>query len=135
MTCWPPMAGNSHPLSAPRHTGLLDTGAMHVSCCALAEATRSHDTVAHLIHETATACAPTAVTMVLWLIPGTELRPASLLTTARGNTAHRMRRLGMPQGSRIGQGAPTLQDDLFVWALACGRCDMEWNTGDEKEEP
>ena len=65
--------------------GLLDTGAVHASCCALAEATRVHDTVADLNHEAATACAPTAVTEVLWLIPGTELRPAYLLT-ARGNT-------------------------------------------------
>ena len=85
MTSWPPLAGNSHPPSAPRHTGLLDTGAAHASCCALAEATRGHDTVADLIHETATACGPTAVTEVLFLIPGTELRPAELLT-ARGNT-------------------------------------------------
>ena len=31
--------------------------------------------------------------------------------------------------------AATLLDELFVWALACGRCDMEWDTVDEKEEP
>ena len=86
MTSWPPMAGNTHPLSAPRHTGLLDTGAVHASCCALAEATRGHDTVADLIHEAATVCAPTAVMEVPRLIPGTGLRPASLLTTAQGNT-------------------------------------------------
>ena len=66
--------------------GLLDTGAVHASCCALAEATRVHDTVADLIHEAATACGPTAVMELPRLIPGTELRPASLLTTAQGNT-------------------------------------------------
>ena len=52
-----------------------------------------------------------------------------------GQHAHRIRRLGMLRGSRSGQRAPTLIDDLFVWALACGRCDMEWDTVDEKEEP
>ena len=64
---------------------MLDTGAVHASCCALAEATRGHDTVADLIHEAATACAPTAVMEVLWLVPGMELRPSEFLT-ARGNT-------------------------------------------------
>ena len=115
------------PSAVTASPGLLDTGAVYASCCALAEATRGHDTVADLIHEAATVCGPTAVMELPRLIPGTELRPASLWTTAQGNT-HRFRRLGMLRGSRIGQRAPTLLDDLFVWTLACGRCDVEWDT-------
>ena len=110
--------------------GLLDTDEVHASCCALAEATRGHDTVADLIHEAATDCAPTAVTEVLFLI----VVPSEPLDDRPGQHAHRIRRLGMLQGSRIGQGAPTPLDELFVWVLACGRCDMEWDTVDEKEE-
>ena len=77
--------GESHTSAITASPGLLDTGAVHASCCALAEATRGHDTVADLIHETATACGPTAVMEVPRLIPGTGLRPASLLT-AQGIT-------------------------------------------------
>ena len=64
---------------------LLDSGGAHASCCAGAEATRGHYAVAKLVHNAACTCDPSAETEVPDLIPGTDLRPADVLTTALGN--------------------------------------------------
>lgn len=64
---------------------LLDSGGAHASCCAGAEATRGHYAVAKLVHNAACICDPSAETEVPDLIPGTDLRPADVLTTALGN--------------------------------------------------
>ena len=68
-----------------RKTGLLDTGAFQTSNCALSKATRGHDAVAQILQEAAYAGDPSAETEASGLIPGTELRPADVLTSAPGN--------------------------------------------------
>ena len=68
-----------------RKTGLLDTGALHASNCALSKATRGHNAVAQIVQEAADAGDTSAETEASGLIPGTELRPADVLTSALGN--------------------------------------------------
>ena len=67
------------------NSGILDTGAAHASCCALGEATLGHNAVSSLIHAAAQQCDHTSEMEVPGLIPGTDLRPADVLTLALGN--------------------------------------------------
>ena len=79
-------AGPAEPITcAACNSGLLDTGAAHASCCALGEATRGHNAVSSLIHAAAQQCDHTSEMEVPGLIPGTDLRPADVLTSALGN--------------------------------------------------
>ena len=80
-------AGPVEPITcAACNSGILDTGAAHASCCALGEATRGHNAVSSLLHAAAQQCDHTAEMEVPGLIPGTDLRPADILTSALGNT-------------------------------------------------
>ena len=79
-------AGRIEPVTcAACNSGVLDTGAAHASCCALGEATRGHNAVSSLIHAAAQQCDHTSEMEVPGLIPGTDLRPADVLTSALGN--------------------------------------------------
>ena len=79
-------AGPAEPITcAACNSGILDTGAAHASCCALGEATRGHNAVSSLLHAAARQCDHTAEMEVPGLIPGTDLRPADILTSALGN--------------------------------------------------
>ena len=79
-------AGPVEPVTcAACNSGILDTGAAHASCCALGEATRGHNAVSSLLHAAAQQCDHTAEMEVPGLIPGTDLRPADILTSALGN--------------------------------------------------
>ena len=79
-------AGPVEPITcAACNSGILDTGAAHASCCALGEATRGHNAVSSLLHAAAQQCDHTAEMEVPGLIPGTDLRPADILTSAVGN--------------------------------------------------
>ena len=79
-------AGPAEPVTcATCNSGILDTGAAHASCCALGEATRGHNAVSSLIHAAAQQCDLTSEMEVPGLIPGTDLRPADVLTSALGN--------------------------------------------------
>ena len=79
-------AGPTEPVTcAAFNSGSLDTGAAHASCCALGEATRGHNAVSSLIHAAAQQCDHTSEMEVPGLIPGTDLRPADVLTSALGN--------------------------------------------------
>ena len=79
-------AGPAEPITcAACNSGILDTGAAHASCCALGEATRGHNAVSSLIHAAAQQCDHTSEMEVSGLIPGTDLRPADVLTSALGN--------------------------------------------------
>ena len=79
-------AGPVEPITcAACNSGILDTGAAHASCCALGEATRGHNAVSSLLHAAAQQCDHTAEMEVPGLIPGTDLRPADILTSALGN--------------------------------------------------
>ena len=51
----------------------------------LGEATRGHNAVSSLIHAAAQQCDHTSEMEVPGLIPGTDLRPADVLTSALGN--------------------------------------------------
>ena len=82
-------AGPAEPITCPPcNSGILDTGAAHASCCALSEATRGHNAVSSLIHAAAQQCDHTSEMEVPGLIPGTDLRPADILTSALGNNAY-----------------------------------------------
>ena len=79
-------AGPAEPITcAACNSGILDTGAAHASCCALGEATRGHNAVSSLIHAAAQQCDHTSEMEVPGLIPGTDLRPADIFTSALGN--------------------------------------------------
>ena len=76
-------AGPAEPITcAACNSGILDTGAAHASCCALGEATRGHNAVTSLLHAAAQQCDHTSEMEVPGLIPGTDLRPADVLTSA-----------------------------------------------------
>ena len=83
--------------------GSLDTGAAHATCCAVGEATRGHNAVTTLVHAAAQSCDCTAEMEVPGLIPGTDLRPADVLTSALGNsyTAHDASRSALRTLSRL----------------------------------
>ena len=79
-------AGPAEPVTcAACNSGILDTGAAHASCCALGEATRGHNAVTSLLHAAAQQCDHTSEMEVPGLIPGIDLRPADVLTSALGN--------------------------------------------------
>ena len=58
-----------------------------VTCaaCNSGKATRGHNAVSSLIHAAAQQCDHTSEMEVPGLIPGTDLRPADILTSALGN--------------------------------------------------
>ena len=64
---------------------LLDQAGSHAHCCSRAEATRGHHSVARHIMDVAKACDPASEAEAAGLIPGTQLRPADVLTGALGN--------------------------------------------------
>ena len=78
-------AGPSELTPCARCGQIFDSAGSHASCCAIAEATKGHYAVSRLVHEAALMCDPSADTEVCGLIPGTDLRPADVLTTALGN--------------------------------------------------
>ena len=89
-------AGPCEPVPcAACQNGSLDTGAAHATCCAVGEATRGHNEVTTLVHAAAQSCDCTAGMEVLGLIPGTDLRPADVLTSALGNSHTALRHLGL----------------------------------------
>ena len=55
-------------------------------CCAVGEVTRGHNAATTLVHAAAQSCDCTAEMEVPGLIPGTDLRPADVLTSALGNS-------------------------------------------------
>ena len=64
---------------------LFDSSGSHAACCAIAESTRGHYGVVKQVLGRVQQCDPSAETEVLGLIPGTDLRPADILTQALGN--------------------------------------------------
>ena len=70
------------PCAANWQTGSLDTGAAQPTCCAMGESTRGHNAVT----AAAQFCDCTADMEVPGLTPGTDLRPADVLTSALGNS-------------------------------------------------
>ena len=64
---------------------LLDPAGSHAHCCSLGEATRGHPAVARQVFEVAKHCDPAAELEAPGLIPGTDLRPADVLTGACGH--------------------------------------------------
>ena len=79
-------AGPTEPVAcAACQSGLTDSGAAHATCCALGEATRGHNAATTLIHAAAQSCDHTTEMEVPGLIPGTDLRPADVLTSTLGN--------------------------------------------------
>ena len=79
-------AGPSEPVPCARcGRELLDSAGAHAACCACAEATIGHYSVARQVLNAALQCDPSAESETAGLIPGTRLRPADVLTTALGN--------------------------------------------------
>ena len=79
-------AGPSEPVPCRRcGRELLDSAGSHAHCCSLAEATRGHHAVARQLFEVAKHCDPAAEIEAPGLIPGTDLRPADVLTGACGH--------------------------------------------------
>ena len=78
-------AGPSEPMPCSRCGGIYDTAGSHASCCSIAEATRGLHAVANLVHKASLGCDPSAEIEVPGFIPGTDLRPADVLTTTLGN--------------------------------------------------
>ena len=80
-------AGTSEPIPCTAcQSGSLGSGAAHATCCALGEATRGHTALTALIHAAAQSCDHTAETEVPGLVPGTDLRPADVHTSALCNS-------------------------------------------------
>ena len=80
-------AGPCEPVPcAACQNGSLDTVAAHATCCAVGEAARGHNAVTTLVHAAAQSCDCTAGMEVAGLIPGTDRRPADVLTSALGNS-------------------------------------------------
>ena len=79
-------AGPAEPIPCGRCGAmLLDSAGSHAACCSTAEGTRGHYKVSNLMWTAASQCDPSAETETPGLIPGTDLRPADVLTTALGN--------------------------------------------------
>ena len=84
------VAGPSEPTPcAACGADILDSAGSHATCCAKAASTRGHYGVARQLHAAVLRCDPSAETETSGLIPGTELRPADVLTTALGNWMHK----------------------------------------------
>ena len=78
-------AGPTEPVPCARCGELFDSAGSHAACCAIAESTRGHYGVVKQILSRVLLCDPSAETEVPGLIPGTDLRPADILTQALGN--------------------------------------------------
>ena len=65
---------------------LFNSSGSHAACCAIAESTRGHYGVVKQVFNRVQQCDPSAETEVCGLIPGTDLRPADILTQAFGNS-------------------------------------------------
>ena len=79
-------AGPTEPVPCARcGECLFDSGGSHAACCAIAESTRGHYGVVKQLLSRVQQCDPSAETEVAGLIPGTNLRPADILTQALGN--------------------------------------------------
>lgn len=79
-------AGPTEPLPCARCGEVLfDSAGSHAGCCAFAESTRGHYGVVKQLLPRVQQCDPSAETEVAGLIPGTNLRPADILTKAFGN--------------------------------------------------
>ena len=63
---------------------MSDSGA-HAMCCARAESTRGHNNVTRQLAEDVNVVDPSMELEPMGLIPGTQLRPADILTGALGN--------------------------------------------------
>ena len=75
-------AGPCDPTPCAQCGGVFDSAGAHASCCEIAEATRGHHAVAAKVFDTASQCDPGAEREAPNLIPGTDLRPADVLTGA-----------------------------------------------------
>ena len=64
------------------NSSMLDSGAFHASSCVKIRTKRGPYKVADLVHEGAKACDPTVETEVLGLVPGIDLHPEDVLTSA-----------------------------------------------------
>ena len=118
-------AGPAEPTTcAACSSGILDTGAAHASCCALGVATRGHNAVSSLIHAAAQQCDHTSEMEVPGLIPGTDLRPADVLTSALGNAYTALDRVEAKLDHYGPHLAALLRQNIsytpIVWS-ACGR--------------
>ena len=79
-------AGPTEPVPCSRcGEFLFDSSGSHAACCAIAESTRGHYGVVNQMLSRVKQCDPSAETEVPGLIPGTDLRPADILTQAFGN--------------------------------------------------
>ena len=80
-------AGPTDPVPcSPCGQALFDSSGAHAACCACPESTRGHYGVVKELLSRFKQCDPTAESEVTGLIPGTDLRPADILTQALGNT-------------------------------------------------
>ena len=80
-------AGPTDPVPCSRcGQALFDSSGAHAACCACPESTRGHYGVVKELLPRFQQCDPTAESEVTGLIPGTDLRPADILTQALGNT-------------------------------------------------
>ena len=75
------VAGPAEPVACTLCGGVFDSAGSHAACCAIAEATRGHHAAAAHLHSTIQRCDPGAEKEVSGLIPGTDLRPADVLTS------------------------------------------------------
>ena len=74
-------AGPTEPVPCARcGECLFDSAGSHAACCAIAESTRGHYGVVKQLLSRVQQCDPSAETEVAGLIPGTNLRPADILT-------------------------------------------------------
>ena len=64
---------------------IFDQAGSHAMCCSRAESTRGHHAVARQVLDAAKACDPNTEAEAVGLIPGSQLRPADVLTGALGN--------------------------------------------------
>ena len=63
---------------------MLDSTGVHAGCCHIAEATKAHNKLEHMMLKKIQQIDPAAESEVAGLIPGTDLRPADILTSACG---------------------------------------------------
>ena len=65
--------------------GLMDNSGAHALCCARAESTRGHNNVTRQLAEEISCVDPAMELEPMGLVPGTQLRPADILTGALGH--------------------------------------------------
>ena len=73
-------AGSDEPIPCALCGKLFDSAGSHAHCCAIGEATIGHNAVTKELHSVVLRCDPAAEREVAGLIPGTNLRPADILT-------------------------------------------------------